>query len=270
MEQVSENGVGGAKQAMVRTVRRPDEMLLDDLLTLSLLAEAERQGLPWVERPRLQQLIFIIERDWFERGWKGFNFTFARYPTGPFTEALALSIENLRLDGFLELVTPVAYRPTDLGRQLARELWREWRTDANRPFAEDIVATVQRFGHLMATKAHSFIQQLPVMPVGSSEPTALAGVDIGAVLLYPLELEPSAKALALPWYWRERGRFGRFAALQPERTDTDDPVYNPDQAWFWTEEWQRGEREVDEEIARGEVMTFDDVESFIAHLEAQR
>ena len=27
---------------------------------------------------------------------------------------------------------------------------------------------------------------------------------------------------------------------------------DPDQWWFWTEEWQKGEREVDEAIARGE------------------
>lgn len=40
------------------------------------------------------------------------------------------------------------------------------------------------------------------------------------------------------------------------------------QAWFWTERWQQGEREVDEEIAAGLVQTFDDVESFIAYLES--
>ncbi|MGH7866067.1 MAG: hypothetical protein ACREP9_00205 [Candidatus Dormibacteraceae bacterium] len=27
---------------------------------------------------------------------------------------------------------------------------------------------------------------------------------------------------------------------------------DPDQAWFWTPEWQAGEREVDEALARGE------------------
>src|SRR5438477_11373647 len=40
------------------------------------------------------------------------------------------------------------------------------------------------------------------------------------------------------------------------------------QAWFWTERWQRGEREVDEDYAAGRYKTFDDVESFIADLEA--
>ena len=30
-------------------------------------------------------------------------------------------------------------------------------------------------------------------------------------------------------------------------------VIHPDQAWFYTEEWQRGEREADEAIAKGEV-----------------
>jgi AbrB family looped-hinge helix DNA binding protein len=39
-----------------------------------------------------------------------------------------------------------------------------------------------------------------------------------------------------------------------------------DQAWYWTEEWQAGEREVDEEIARGEERTFESAEEFVAHL----
>ena len=29
---------------------------------------------------------------------------------------------------------------------------------------------------------------------------------------------------------------------------------NPDQAWFWTEEWQAGERDVDREIAAGHLV----------------
>lgn len=44
-------------------------------------------------------------------------------------------------------------------------------------------------------------------------------------------------------------------------------VIDADQAWFWTESWQQGEREADEDIAAGRFETFDDVESFIAHLE---
>jgi len=47
-----------------------------------------------------------------------------------------------------------------------------------------------------------------------------------------------------------------------------DPI-DPDQAWFWTPEWQAGEREVDDAIARGEHR---DVhmsgEEFVAHLTA--
>jgi antitoxin PrlF len=39
-----------------------------------------------------------------------------------------------------------------------------------------------------------------------------------------------------------------------------------DQRWFWTEEWQAGEREASEQIARGEITTFDDVDAFFAHL----
>jgi antitoxin MazE len=41
-----------------------------------------------------------------------------------------------------------------------------------------------------------------------------------------------------------------------------------DQAWYWTEEWQAGEREVDEEIARGEGIVTDGADEFIASLRA--
>jgi bifunctional DNA-binding transcriptional regulator/antitoxin component of YhaV-PrlF toxin-antitoxin module len=43
-----------------------------------------------------------------------------------------------------------------------------------------------------------------------------------------------------------------------------------DQAWYWTEEWQAGEREVDEEIARGEGRVFDSAEEMFDTLERER
>jgi bifunctional DNA-binding transcriptional regulator/antitoxin component of YhaV-PrlF toxin-antitoxin module len=46
------------------------------------------------------------------------------------------------------------------------------------------------------------------------------------------------------------------------------PDIDPDQAWFWTETWQRMEREVDEAVAAGQVKRFDDMESFFAHLDS--
>lgn len=39
-----------------------------------------------------------------------------------------------------------------------------------------------------------------------------------------------------------------------------------DQAWFWTESWQRGEREATADIAAGRVETFKDDEPFLASL----
>jgi hypothetical protein len=35
------------------------------------------------------------------------------------------------------------------------------------------------------------------------------------------------------------------------------------QSWFWTDEWQAGEREVDEYIANGDFETFDTMEEFL-------
>ena len=43
---------------------------------------------------------------------------------------------------------------------------------------------------------------------------------------------------------------------------------NPEQEWFWTEEWQAGERDVDREIAAGHGQLFTSDEEFDAALDA--
>lgn len=39
------------------------------------------------------------------------------------------------------------------------------------------------------------------------------------------------------------------------------------QSWFWSERWQRMEREADADIAAGRVKRFDDAETFLADLD---
>jgi hypothetical protein len=43
---------------------------------------------------------------------------------------------------------------------------------------------------------------------------------------------------------------------------------NPDQAWFWTREWQEKEREADDDIAAGRGTTYDSDADFLGALEA--
>lgn len=40
-----------------------------------------------------------------------------------------------------------------------------------------------------------------------------------------------------------------------------------DQKWFWTPEWQAGEREASEQIAAGEGLYLDNTDEFVAYLE---
>jgi AbrB family looped-hinge helix DNA binding protein len=44
-------------------------------------------------------------------------------------------------------------------------------------------------------------------------------------------------------------------------------VIPPDQAWFWTERWQRLERAAQAEIDAGKTVKFDDIDSALAYLE---
>lgn len=41
---------------------------------------------------------------------------------------------------------------------------------------------------------------------------------------------------------------------------------DPDQAYFWTKEWQEGEREADEDIKSGRIKSFNSVDDLIAEL----
>jgi hypothetical protein len=42
---------------------------------------------------------------------------------------------------------------------------------------------------------------------------------------------------------------------------------DPDQAWFWTEEWQASERRVDEYLRKGEFEEFDSMGDFLSTLD---
>ena len=44
------------------------------------------------------------------------------------------------------------------------------------------------------------------------------------------------------------------------------PIIDSNQSWFWTEEWQEGERRVDKNIAEGNVQSFDTMEEFLCTL----
>jgi antitoxin PrlF len=43
-----------------------------------------------------------------------------------------------------------------------------------------------------------------------------------------------------------------------------------DQRWFWTREWQAGEREADEQIAAGGGMVFKELDEMFEHLNRER
>ena len=43
-------------------------------------------------------------------------------------------------------------------------------------------------------------------------------------------------------------------------------VIDADQAWFWTDAWQRGEREASKDIAKGRTRRSDDADAFLDSL----
>jgi hypothetical protein len=47
----------------------------------------------------------------------------------------------------------------------------------------------------------------------------------------------------------------------------DDDLVDKSQAYFWTEEWQKGEAEAEADIRAGRIKTFDSVEELLEELE---
>lgn len=80
--------------------------------------------------------------------------------------------------------------------------------------------------------------------------------------------------ISLPSELRRRHRLDEPGS-QVEVSEREDGVIElrphiaipADQAWFWTEEWQQGEREVDEDIAAGRVKRFDSAEELFEDLD---
>ena len=74
----------------------------------------------------------------------------------------------------------------------------------------------------------------------------------------PVELIPEFEE----WGRQTASLFGKLrqkAGLKPSNVPQD-------QAWFWSEAWQAGEREVDKQLANGEYDDFDTVEELLADL----
>ena len=66
--------------------------------------------------------------------------------------------------------------------------------------------------------------------------------------------------------WKECQPDGseKWYAIHPKTGETVE--IDPEQAYFWTEAWQEGERQVDKDLAEGNYETFDDIDDFIASL----
>lgn len=79
--------------------------------------------------------------------------------------------------------------------------------------------------------------------------------------------------LTLPEEIRKAAHLEEGDLLEAELTDDGillrpQKVIDASQAWFWTPEWQEGEREADAQLAAGEGETFESGEEFLEALQA--
>ena len=72
---------------------------------------------------------------------------------------------------------------------------------------------------------------------------------------------------ALPGEVRAALRVGEDDEVAFVDTGRGIVVVPADQAWYWTSEWQQGEREADADLAAGRTRVFGSGEEFLASLE---
>ena len=65
-----------------------------------------------------------------------------------------------------------------------------------------------------------------------------------------------AKAMVREWWQRKQAVDSKHHKETPE-----------DQTWFWTDEWQAGEREVDQQLANGDYLEFESMEEALKYLD---
>jgi AbrB family looped-hinge helix DNA binding protein len=80
--------------------------------------------------------------------------------------------------------------------------------------------------------------------------------------------------LTLPEEIRKAAHLDEGDLLEAELTDEGillrpQKVIDASQAWYWTEEWQAGEREADADLAAGRFETFESGEEFLEALRAR-
>ncbi len=81
------------------------------------------------------------------------------------------------------------------------------------------------------------------------------------------------KNITLPMWLIRRFRIaaGDFVRLQETREGIllkPGKLIDPSQAYFWTKEWQQGEREVEEERRQGKVKRFRSMKALVKDLDA--
>ncbi len=100
----------------------------------------------------------------------------------------------------------------------------------------------------------------------------------GTIVLKPVAEKAAKPRLSAKELQTLKSAKRKIAAIQKDlrtakgltRTEADVAakagLIDPDQRWWWTEEWQAGEREAERDIAEGRTETFDSIEAFINSL----
>lgn len=184
--------------------RNIEEILVDRILLLYLIARTRRKGYGISGKTKLQKILFKAEEQMFLSKYKGLNYNFIRWDYGPFSPEILFDIKDLKETGLVKVTDTIDVSET--GLELLNAL-----TDVlnkNRKFKEIIDKVINEFGPLKGHQIKGVMYSYPKI----GERKIIAETKKGEVILPKLE-----KTEAEDQFWMDEKWFETLRILLDPR-----------------------------------------------------
>ncbi len=158
--------------------RNTDEELVDRLLLLYSMVECKRRS-AFLNKVKIQKILFLSEKEMIDRNIKGYNYNFFRFTQGPFSKELGADIDTLVRH---KLLVNQRYTPTKKGETVLADFQEP--LDNYPEILEIIVSIIDRYGRLSTDDIKKIVYNLEVQIPFSERVERIREIPISEDLLF--------------------------------------------------------------------------------------
>lgn len=194
------------------------DVLADEAVTLAFFSEVQRvnKGSEVGDRLKLQKLCFLLTHEFFEKLWRGLNYTYFRYRRGPFTKDL-YQTEMDFVDSNLMQVRRSKYSLTGQGQKLGQGILSHLLSGQNEGFGNTVTHIAEQYGHLPTHALMDQVYDMQITPIGWHSRERIADIPLYTDLTRMLESDESQTILTVDEHWLESLGVLFEGASEPER-----------------------------------------------------